>query len=346
MSYSKMLRASLMVMLVMLTVAACTNADDTEPKATPTPIAVKLFTVVPQVYLAGYMGADQENYFEQENLSSEILFTHSALELDFSEVLAKVAAGEGQFGIASADSILVAREQGLPIVALASIYQEDPTSIISLASKNIAQPADLEGKEFVVWSFERPLRLFAHVAGLDMEQVGVVYPPQGSTAQGSTMFITGEVDGMVVDWTATAVQATAGGVVFDVLTFSDFGFVGYPCLLFTTEEMIQNQPDVVQHFVNAFVRGMQYAVQHPDEMLTWFVENYNDDLFPQQRVTDPKVMEAIAPFIAPPDSQPGVMDEGTWQTIHDTMVEAGMLTTTDVRHAYTRLFVNAYYKND
>lgn len=346
MSYPKTLRASLMLMLVMLMAAACTNADDTEPKATPTPAAVKLFTVVPQVYLAGYMGADQQNYFEQENLTSEILFTHSDLERDFSEVLAKVAAGEGQFGIASADSILVAREQGLPIVAIASIYQQDPTSIISLEAKNIHEPADLEGKQFIVWSFERPVRLFAHVAGLDMEQVGVVYPPQGDTAQGATMFITGQVDGMVVDWTAAAVQATAGGVVFDVLTFSDYGFVDYPCLLFTTEDMIQNQPAVVQHFVNAFVRGMQYAVEHPDEMLAWFVENYNDDLFPQQRVTDPKVMEAIAPFIAPADSQPGVMVETTWQAIHDTMVEAGLLTATDVTQAYTRQFVNAYYKND
>lgn len=344
MYYSKMLRASLMLMLVMLMAAACTNVDDTEP--TPTPVAVKLFTVVPQVYLAGYMGADQQDYFEQENLTSEVLFTHSDLERDFSEVLAKVAAGEGQFGIASADSILVAREQGLPIVAIASIYQEDPTSIISLAAKNIHEPADLEGKQFIVWSFERPVRLFAQVAGLDMEQVGVVYPPEGSTAQGATMFITGQVDGMVVDWTAAAVQATAGGVVFDVLTFSDFGFVDYPCLLFTTEDMIQTQPDVVQHFVNAFVRGMQYAVEHPNEMLTWFVENYNDDLFPQQRVTDPKVMEAIAPFIAPADSQPGVMVETTWQAIHDQMVEAGMLTATDVHQAYTRQFVNTYYKND
>ncbi len=338
-------RATLpLILLLALVLTACDNADD-KPEATQGPPApVTFITVTPQIYEAGYFGAVSQGYFDKENLLPSIVFTDSTLEQADSDVLAQVLAGNGQFGLVGADRILQARQQGQPLVAVASIYQRDPTAILALKNKGITKPEDLLGKKVLVWTYETIFRLFAATIDLDMNQITLVSPPEGSIAAGTTMFVTGQVDAMIANGTDAIVQLAGAGIEVDTIFLNEYGVANYPNVIFTTETMIQEQPDVVQRFVNAFVRGMQYAVRNPEEMGAWFVENYGDQLPVQQRDSQDETMQAIIPLIAPPDSQPGVMDDATWQFIHDAMVEVGLLEPLDVSQAFTRKFVDAYYR--
>ena len=58
----------------------------------------------------------------------------------------RVAQGTVQFGMASGDSMLLARAQGLPVVTVATNNQRFPTVFFSKADANIKTPADLKGK--------------------------------------------------------------------------------------------------------------------------------------------------------------------------------------------------------
>ncbi|GIK67418.1 MAG: ABC transporter substrate-binding protein [Chloroflexota bacterium] len=333
------------IVLMALALTACDSGND-QPEATQAPPAsVTFVTVIPQISDVGYYGAVSQGYFDDENLQASIRFTNSPLEQGESDVLAAVLAGNGDFGMLGADSILQARQQGQPVVAIASVYQRDPTAVVALKNKNIIHPEDLLGKRILVWTYETIFRLFASVVGLDMSDITLVTPPEGSVAAGSTLFITGQVDAMIVNGTEAVVQFRSAGIDVNTLYFNEYGVANYPKVLFTTEAMLRDHPDVVQRFVNAFVRGMQYAVRNPVEMSAWFLENYGDQLLVQQRDAQDELMQAIIPLIAPPDTQPGVMNAETWQFIHDEMVKAGLLAEPlDISQAYTRRYVDAYYR--
>ncbi|MBZ0320468.1 MAG: ABC transporter substrate-binding protein [Anaerolineae bacterium] len=339
------LRASLlMILLIALVLTACGKSED-KPKATQVPpAAVTFISVTPQIYLAGYFGAVSQGYFDEENLQASAVYTDSTLDRADSDVLAQVVAGDGQFGMVSADRILQAREEGQPVVAIASVYQRDPTAVIALKNKGITRPEDLVGKKLLIWTYETMFRLFASAVGLDMNQITFVTPPDGDIASGTTMWITNQVDAMVANGTDTAVQLSAIGIDYDIIYFNEYGVANYPNVLFTTEAMLRENPAVVQRFVNAFVRGMQYAVRNPEEMAAWFMENYGETLLPQQQGSQAQVMQAIIPLIAPPDSQPGMMNAETWQLIYDEMVKADLLEPMDVSRAYTTTYVDAHYK--
>ena len=62
------------------------------------------------------------------------------------DVVQRIAQGTVQFGMASGDSILLARAQGLPVVTVATNSQRFAAVFFSKAESNIKTPADLKGK--------------------------------------------------------------------------------------------------------------------------------------------------------------------------------------------------------
>lgn len=49
-----------------------------------------------------------------------------------------VASGKAQFGLATADQLLVAREEGIPLVAIATIFQKSPQGLMVHANQNMS----------------------------------------------------------------------------------------------------------------------------------------------------------------------------------------------------------------
>ena len=65
---------------------------------------------------------------------------------DPSAPIKEVAAGRADLAISYEPEVLLAREQGLDVVAVAALVDEPLTSLISLPAGGIAEPADLRGK--------------------------------------------------------------------------------------------------------------------------------------------------------------------------------------------------------
>ena len=65
---------------------------------------------------------------------------------DPSAPIKEVAAGRADLAISYEPEVLLAREQGLDVVAVAALVDEPLTSLISLPAGGIAKPADLRGK--------------------------------------------------------------------------------------------------------------------------------------------------------------------------------------------------------
>ena len=55
----------------------------------------------------------------------------------------------------------------------------------------------------------------------------------------------------------------------------DYGFEGYGDILFTSQEMIEKNPEVVKRFYDATLKGWEYAFSHIDETADLIYEKYN-----------------------------------------------------------------------
>src|SRR5690242_16335607 len=156
-----MLRRMTLALLTALLLAACgTAAPASGPTASsgsgpttapadaaPTTAAnqpIREITVampyIPNVQFAHFYTADKKGYYAAEGL--KITFDYN-FETD---VVQRVAQGTVQFGMASGDSVLLARAQGLPVMTVATNSQKFPAVFFSKVDANIKTPADLKGK--------------------------------------------------------------------------------------------------------------------------------------------------------------------------------------------------------
>ena len=74
------------------------------------------------------------------------LDVHIEVPSDPSDPLKLLAAGKVDAAISYEPEVLLARNQGLPLVSVAAIVQEPLTSIVSVGSKHITNPSQLRGK--------------------------------------------------------------------------------------------------------------------------------------------------------------------------------------------------------
>jgi NitT/TauT family transport system substrate-binding protein len=94
---------------------------------------------VPNVQYAPFYVADAKGYFEQAGL--EVSFDYSS-EVDG---VALVGSGELTFALASGEQVLLAREQGAPVVYVFAWWQDFPVAVASLADAGIRVPQNLVG---------------------------------------------------------------------------------------------------------------------------------------------------------------------------------------------------------
>ncbi len=85
-----------------------------------------------QAQFAGYYLAKSRDLYRNGGL--EVTINPGGPEI---APVQMVVSNVDQFGITGADQILLAREKGIPVVALAVIYKNTPVAIGSLKTKNI-----------------------------------------------------------------------------------------------------------------------------------------------------------------------------------------------------------------
>ena len=95
---------------------------------------------IPNVQYAPYYAAVQQGFYREEGLEIEFDYNFET------DGVALVAANELPFALVSGEQVLLAREQGLPVVFVASWYGDYPIGIVSKAEQGITHPSQLAGK--------------------------------------------------------------------------------------------------------------------------------------------------------------------------------------------------------
>lgn len=330
------------LLLALLLLTACTAAPASptpeptprpaEPTATTAPAELRTLRLpmgfIPSVQYAPFYVAQEKGYFAAEGLT---------LEFDYSfetDGVALVGAGELPLAVVSAEQVLLARAQGLPVVYVMAWFQQFPVAVMANADAGLDTPEALRGKRIGT-----PLLGGANYVGLRalLTAAGVAAEEVTIEAIGFNQvpaLTAGQVDAVVVYTNNEPIRLAAEGQTYSVLPVSDYAALAANGIL-SSEVTIADEPELVGGFVRALLRGLADTNANPDEaydITTRYVEGLADAALEK---------EVLAATIALwQTDRPGYSDPAAWETMQATLLESGLLAEAqDLSRAFTNDFV-------
>lgn len=283
-----------------------------------------------QAQFAGFYVAEQKGFYEKNGIDA----TLNPGGVDFPAVQ-MVSGGGEQFGVTGADQILLAREKGVPVVALAVIYRKSPFVLFSLKDSGIVEPKNFVGKKVGVklgGNEELTYRTMMKNANIDTSKVTEV-----PVKYDISPLLSGQIDvwpGYAINEPITAQEK---GYDVNIIWPSDYGVNLYADTLFTTEDMIKNNPNLVKRFVIATLQGWNYAYDNPGEAVTYTLM-YSDQL---NKEHETKMMQTSLGLLKPDEKSIGHMDQKIWEDMQTSLLENGfMKNSVDIKRAYTNQFLD------
>jgi len=266
-------RAIALVGAFALLAAACGGDDDdggdeasqTTDTSSQEMTSIKV-GVVPVVDVAPlYLGIDK-GFFEDEGLEVEPVIAQGG-----AAIIPAVMAGDQELGFSNVVSLMLAQTQDLPVKIISQGIQatddpENDTAAIAVkGDSDIQEPADLEGKTIAINTLNNISQLTV-TAALDSEGVDtstlhfVEVPLPDMVGQ----LEAGQIDaaGLVEPFVTTGKNAGQRMIIYDrVATEPEMTVATY----FTSDSYLQDNPDVVEAFVRAMNKSLEYATENPDE---------------------------------------------------------------------------------
>ena len=199
---------------------------------------------IPSGEHAMYYGGWSKGIFEEHGLDITITRGYGS-----GDTVTKLAGGAFDFGVADLGAVLAARARsGMPVVAIAALYTHSPHSLFVLESSGITDFQGLEGKRIGITPGNSHRLYFPNVAeraGTDPRQIIWVNTDGAAMAP---LLIQKQLDAAPFYSIHHYYQnkaAEAAGEKIVVLPFEEVGFAIYAASLVTTEEMIEENPELV-----------------------------------------------------------------------------------------------------
>lgn len=269
----------------------------------------------PDVQFAPLYVAAANGYYQEAGL--EVNFIH----LPETEAVQLVGVGEIQFAIVSGEQVLLARNQGLPIVYVMAWWQDNPIGVAAPETAGIHAPGDLVGKDVgFPGQFAASyiaLRALLNAEGVSEQAINL--DPIGYTQVEA--LLAGTVDAVVIYANNEPVQLEAQGLPVRVMRVADY--VRLPGNgLITNETTAQDDPDLVRRMVAATLRGLQDTIDDPEaafEICKLYVEGLAEA---DQEVLYQVLLESIKFWTA---DRLGYSEPEAWDNIQDVLLEMDLL---------------------
>jgi NitT/TauT family transport system substrate-binding protein len=260
-----------------------------------------------------YIGVEQ-GFFRDENIELDLQPQQGG-----SVTITGVVSGDFQLGFANTGSMLVAATKGLPLRAIAPAAsvgtdpeKEDFTAIMVRPDSPINSVEDLAGKTIAVNTIQSMVDTFVRASldatGVDSSSVNfleIPFPDQVAALEAGQVdvitpqepYLTGAEDHglktVLSGYCVTAIPHFTNGVYF------------------TSEQFMQESPDVVEGLQRALTRSVEYANSHTDEVRA---------SIPSFTGVDPQIAERIALPLWEPQ-----INRETTEELADLLIEYKLL---------------------
>jgi len=275
---------------------------------------------IPNVQFAPYYIALEKGYFQQEGI---------AVALDYgmsTDIMSLVGGGQIEFGISDGDQVIIARDRGIPVKVVYSMYVKYPVAIVSFKEKGITRVRSLVGKRVGTpgpyGSNYFGLKIMLNHEGLSYEDVDLKFI--GYTQIES--LIADRVDAAVVFINNEPIVLREMGKEINVLdTYSITPMVS--ASIITGDHLIEKDPELVRKFIRAVVKGSRYVIDHQDEVIL-LLKNYIPTLTEHNLDINKKVLRASLELWMDEDTAIhgiGYTTKSDWECSIDEMYNLGLI---------------------
>jgi putative hydroxymethylpyrimidine transport system substrate-binding protein len=314
-------RLTALLALLCLSLAACGEKKETIVPTRSAPQSLNLMLDwFPNADHVGIYQALSDGDFAKAGLD-----LHLQVPSDPASPLQLLAAGKLDAAISYEPELLLARNQGLPLVSVAALVQQPLTSLVSLGSKHISTPAQLRGKRVgdagIPYQHAYLETILAH-AGVPPTSVKEINVGNNLVPA----MLTGRVDATLgAFWNYEAIQLALMGKHPNVIRMDQVGVPAYDELvLVVREKTLANHPDEIRRLVQALARGYEAVRTDPATAVANLVRA-NSGLDPKLQTA---AVRATLPAFFPSDpTKPwGWQDQVQWNTYGQWMLSNHLIS--------------------
>lgn len=267
-----------------------------------------------QFQFAGYYAALHQGYYREAGL--DVTLKEGGPGAD---PVADVLAGKSDFGI-GVSSLVIDYLKGKPVLMLGPVFQHSPNILVVHGRDK--RPVDLAGTtagKIALMAGDQDVELKAMFLdeGIPIDKLRIV-PDERHLDD----FLERRVEALNAYVSNEPFILEQRGLPYTILKPQTYGMDFYGDVLFTRRELASARPAVVAAFRAASMRGWQYALDHPREIIDLILERYNS----QGKTGEHLAYEAreLHRLINPEVIEIGHNNPGRWQHIAHTYQRFGI----------------------
>jgi NitT/TauT family transport system substrate-binding protein len=271
----------------------------------------------PEMEHGGFYAAKALGYYEDEGLDVQIAPAGN----NSSIVPRLVASQQAEFGIVDADQLLMARQEGANLTALAAPLQHSPRCIMVHAESGIDRLEDLKN---VTLAMNQSLA-FAAFLEKQVPLEGVTVVPYN----GVGLFVNDPKYAMQAYSFSEPFVAKQEGADPKLLMVSELGFDPYVGILATSDALAKKDPELVEKMRRASVRGWQAYFDDP-EPAHKLIAAANDTMTPEVLEFGDQELRKLALPEGMPLQNLGKMDRERWEMLAAQLGDLGLIDAAKV----------------
>lgn len=268
-----------------------------------------------QFQFAGYYAAIEQGYYQEKSLNVSLLE-----RMPGPTPIDRLILGHVDYAVGGVGA-LVYRFNGVPLVALAAIYQHSPSVLIS----RYPDLASLKNKKVMLSRGVMNAEIVAMLdkGGIELEDIDIIPSNQSLTG-----FVDGKIDAYNGYSTNESFLLNKNDMPFYSFKPNKYGVDFYGDILFTSQRKLDMDPKQVRDFREATIKGWQYAIDNIDEIVELIKRKYNSQNKSREQLLfeGNELVKLIYSDIVPI----GYMNEQRWLDIGAVLQQVGELQTGEI----------------
>ncbi len=279
-----------------------------------------------QYQFAGYYAALWQGYYANAGLDVEI---RSAIGPHRKVLRAaeEVDSGRADFGVGSID-ILLARDRGARLTLISPIFQRSPVAIFARAGAGLTSPADLARMRVrrVHDSLaDMELATVLRAEGLNPATITPLFP-DSRAGRSWDLLRAGKIDAFAGFTFSTMWLARKHGIELDMLRPLAYGIDFYGDSLFGREDMVRKNPELVQRFLAASLKGWRYALENSVQVADRITRELPRGFpSPDAKAQNRFQIDEVRQLIHHPLIELGHVNRKRWRGMHRALWEARLV---------------------
>ena len=275
---------------------------------------------IPNVQFSPYYVAMEKGYFDDEGL--EVTFDYGMS----TDIMTLVAGGHVDFGVSDGDQVIIARDRGIPVKVVYTMYVKYPVGIVSFEEKGLTSVHSLRGKKVGTpgpyGSNYIGLQVLLHSAGMKLQDIDLNFIEYTQVES----LLTERVDAAVVFINnEPVVLRDMGREVNLIEAYRVTPMVSASVIV--GEKLLRERPDLVHRFIRAVTRASAYILENREEVLP-LLKPHVPTLTEKNIDINRKVLLASLDLWVDDDLERhglGYTTEDDWRQAIDTLFSLGLI---------------------